>query len=169
MRDAEPDDPLVGLVGVGQVRRELGALAEAERQQAGGERIERAGVAAFTPPSTRRTPATTGAELMPAGLSTSRMPSGGRDAVVRQRTSLLVPRDTASPQQLRDALRSYARLVVLESELGQRSAAQAAARARGAGNRTACSSASARRPLPRRRRTRRRTRERAKIVGGMPT
>ena len=35
---------LVGLVGVEQIRRVLGGLAESQRQQAAGQRIERAGV-----------------------------------------------------------------------------------------------------------------------------
>ncbi len=45
VRDAEVDRGLVGLVGFQQVLRKLGRFAEAQRQQAGGERVERAGVA----------------------------------------------------------------------------------------------------------------------------
>ena len=65
----------VALVGVEQVAGDLGRLAEADRQQAGGQRIEAAGVAGLLGAEQARRCCSAWLEDRPSGLSSSRMPS----------------------------------------------------------------------------------------------
>ena len=79
--DAEARDGVVGLARAEQAAGDLGRLAEADRQQAGGERIEAAGMAGLLgAEQDARTAAAPGWNSGPCGLSSSRMPSSVRNS-----------------------------------------------------------------------------------------
>ena len=59
------------------IRHGLGRLAERDREDAGGERIERAGVTGLLAPNARRTAPTAWVDVMPTGLSRTSQPCTG--------------------------------------------------------------------------------------------
>ena len=73
----------VGLAAVHDERNGLGRLAERDRQAAGGERIERAGMAGRLAANSRLTTETAWVEVMPIGLSSTSQPWTSRFSRLR--------------------------------------------------------------------------------------
>ena len=131
-REAEPDGRAVGLLALRQEARQARGLADADRQHAGRERVERARVAdAPLRPALAGRGRRRRARSGPAGLSTTSTPCRSPPLALQSSSpaSRVAAGSSAADlvEQLRHAVGGVQALVVLERDLGRVADAQAAA------------------------------------------